>query len=696
MAGKEEENYLDKLLGSVVEGMDTEEAKNIVEDADDSNYDKAEVIDAFDDINDVTGDSLNSEDREPEVSDEISQEPADSAVEQVMTQEDAKGVASESAIGDVMPEIAVTQETLENVQNDDIASQEAADSGLPSDINEYETTQELNEAAQNPDETGYMAADITDRVPDFSEPELSEGDLARLADMDLDTIIEDVSSETLSVEDLFGESGVGDIKLDPLPSQTNAEQNATETNEVEVDNAKADGTEVNNAGTSEAGVNDAKLSGVEVDNAKANETEANNAKLNAADAKTEEAVKNNNASEVSGTFDETSDEMADRTENSGEKVSAPQNLENSAVAAAASAVVGDAAMKKQGKAKKPKKSIGNLIKNILFESTEETPESSKAKKEAKKAEKEAEKSEKEAIKQDINAGEDGAEELDENERLIYEMYGDSNNADETVPPKMSFFSKIKYRIQQTIKKNQEEDRLEQEAEDKEYEERKKIKAEKKEVNKVKKDEAKQAKKTKQESKAAKKAKKTEKPKKVKKPKPEPKPGDILKIKPQAVVMFVLFVAGAIILISMLNSTVNYNNSVSAARRDMGNGNYSKAYEALSGLKLDKEAKSLYDQASAIMYVQRQYESYENYSKMGMHTEAINSLIKGLERYNQYYNKAVELGVDKQVDDVREEIVKTLEEEYKISETEAQKLLVMSKENFTQYYSRIEAYGEAKK
>lgn len=161
-------------------------------------------------------------------------------------------------------------------------------------------------------------------------------------------------------------------------------------------------------------------------------------------------------------------------------------------------------------------------------------------------------------------------------------------------------------------------------------------------------------------------------------------------------MFVLFVAGAIILISMLNSTVNYNNSVSAARRDMGNGNYSKAYEALSGLKLDKEAQSLYDQVSAIMYVQRQYESYENYSTMKMHTEAINSLIKGLERYNHYYNNAVELGVNKQVDNVRDEIIKALEEEYKISETEAQKLVVMSEENFTQYYSRIEAYGEAKK
>lgn len=614
MAGKEEENYLDKLLGSVgVEGLDTEESKSIFGDRGDSDYDKAEVIEALTDINDITEDSVKSGDNEPEVLDGISREAlTENSDKYITAQENVKDAASESGVEDVMSEIAVTQENIENIAND-VSSQ--------------------------------GKEGISDGVPDFSEPELSESDLARLADMGLDTIIEDVSSDTLSVEDLFGEGGVGDIKLDTLPLQSGSGQNSAEANDVEMNGAESE----------------------EADSGTADKT-------------------------AGETVNETSDEMSGRTDNKGTESSVSQNLENSEVAAA-SAVEDAASMKKPGKVKKPKKSIGQFIKNIFFESTEETPESSKAKKEAKKAGKEAEKSEKAAIKQDINAGADGIEELDENERLIYEMYGDGSNADEAAAPKKGFFSKIKYRMQQTLKKNQEEDRLEQEAEDKEYEEKKKIKAEKKEADKVKKGEAKQAKKARQESKAAKKA---EKPKKVKKPKPEPKPGDILKIKPQAVVWFVFFVAGAIILISMLNSAVNYNNSVSTARYNMENGNYSEAYEALSGLKLNKADQSLYDEVSAIMYVQRHYESYENYSKMGMHTEAINSLIKGLERYNQYYNKAVELGVNKQVDNVRNEIIKTLEDEYKISEVEAQKLMVMSEDNFNQYYSRIEEYGEAKK
>ena len=573
MAGKEEENYLDKLLGSVgVEGLNVEEPKSIFGDRDDSDYDKAEVIEALTDINDPNGDLVKSVEKEPETVEENT-------------------------------ETDVT-ETSNTIDDNKIS--------------------EKSENANASEDAVYSEA-----VPDFSDPELSEGDLARLASMDLDTIIEDVSSDTFSVEDLFGEAGIDGIKLDPLMTESSAEKN--DTNE-----GKGEKETVGEADTSS------------VDN-----------------------------------------------ENSAQTVeSEAQALETAAVAAAAAAAVGNGEPEEEpGKKKKKKKSIGQIIKNIFFESVEETPEASKAKKDGKKASTKDKTDAKETVRQEINAGAGGEEELDENQRLIYEMYGKGNGEEETSAPKKGFFSKIKYRLQQMLKKSAEEDKLEQEAEDREYEEKQKIKAEKKEADKVKKEEAKQAKKEKKESKAAKKA---EKPKKEKKPKPQPSPGDILKIKPQSMLMFVLFVTGAIILINMLNSTVSYNKSVAVARYNMENGNYDKVYEALSGLKLHKEEQSLYDQASAIMYVQRQYDSYTNYSSLGMHTEAINALIKGLERYNLYYDKAAGLGVDKQVDDVRSEIIKKLEEDYKISEVEAEKLLVMSEENFTQYYSKIEAYGKAVK
>lgn len=638
MAGKEEENYLDKLLGSVgVEGLSAEEPKSIFGDRDDSDYDKAEVIEALTDINDPNGDTLKAVEEESEKIEELSQEAEENVTEGIISQDATEDVMSQSAAADVISQgdaenvisqSTVAEELTQNYGTDketqvvgmDEVTQENEAGELPQEIEGGEDSSqgaaegEVDQSAVTAETAAAAETHNDDRVPDFSEPELSDGDMERLAGMGLDTIIDDVSSDTFSVEELFGEDGIGDIKLDsPTP----------ETKTAEADIASAVNEPVEAQGDT----------------------------------------------------------------------SAPQETESAAVAAAAAAVGGADLQKAPEKGKKKKKGIGQFIKNIFFESTEETPEASKAKKAGKKAGTDAKKDEKEAIKKDINAGADGVEELDENQRLIYEMYGNSSGTEEVSAPKKGFFAKIKYRIQQMMKKNQEEDKLEQEAEDREYEEKKKIKAEKKEAGKVKKDEAKQARAEKQKSKAAKKA---EKPKKEKKPKPQPKPEDILKIKPKAMVMFVLFVAGAIILISMLNSTVNYNNSVAVAKYNMENGNYSEVYEALSGLKLHKEDQSLYDQASAIMYVQRQYESYENYSSLGMHTEAINALIKGLERYNLYYNKAVELGVNKQVDEVRAKIIKKLEEDYKISETEANKLLIMSEENFTQYYSKIEAYGKVKK
>ncbi len=678
MAGKEEENYLDKLLGSVgVEGLDEEAQKTEKSKEEDSAADEA---------------VLNSAEEETQ----------DYAAEEAAQNYETENVAQSNEADKVMQ----NHETDNEIQN----ARAGDDDKDTAEVEEQQSTltDTVSDTVEDtvPDETA--GAHNFDGVPDFSEPELSAEDMERLASMGLDTIIEDVSDDTFSIEDLFGDKEISDNNPDSLTSEagtveadtaSTVNENAESQMEAKMEAQSSEQTAA--AATSEAQSSEQTAAAATSEVQASEQTAAATSEAQSSEQTAAATSEAQSAGQPEGITSEV--QAAEQPEAAKSKAqadskagqqskSATQDLENAAVAAAAAAVGGAASQKEAGKSKKKKSGIGQFIRNIFFESNEETPESSKAKKEGKKAGKEAEKDAKEAIKKEVTPSEDGAEELDENQRLIYEMYGNGSDTEEASAPKKGFFAKIKYRIEQMLKKHQEEDKLEQEAEEKEYEEKQKVKAEKKEAGKVKKDEAKKAKVEKQKSKAAKKA---EKPKKEKKPKPEPKPGDILKIKPKAIVMFVLFVAGAIILISMLNETVNYNNSLSAAKYNMENGNYGKAYDALSGLKLHKEDKSLYDQASAIMYVKRQYESYENYSSIGLHTEAINALIKGLERYNLYYDKAVELGVNKQVDEVRADIIKKLEEDYKISESEANNLLIMSEENFTQYYSKIEAYGKAK-
>ena len=261
--------------------------------------------------------------------------------------------------------------------------------------------------------------------------------------------------------------------------------------------------------------------------------------------------------------------------------------------------------KKQEKTKdkKKKKGLLSIVKGIFFESLEDEVKAEEAIKEHEKD-----------TANDIQ-GELTDTLSDENERVIKEVYGEGSD-DNTAQPK-GLIAKLKYRLDQFKKKNAEEDAAEEEAERLDYEEKQKKKSAKKEEQDVKKkekkakaDEKKAAAKSKKEAKP-KKEKKPKKPKKEKKPKEPPKPGDILKIKPLSVVFFIMFIAGVCVLIVVLNTGLHSQTTLNNAKSYVKNNNYAKAYAELSGNNLNEREEEVYNQASVVMYVQRQYESYGN-------------------------------------------------------------------------------------
>ena len=335
---------------------------------------------------------------------------------------------------------------------------------------------------------------------------------------------------------------------------------------------------------------------------------------------------------------------------------------------------------------------------MFFDSLEDDTETAESASEAAESTSEAvgekERIEENVVKDSSDKGNSssGNEPKDENEQIIEDVFGNKSTLDESQVPKKGFFARLKYRLEQMKAKHIEEDKAEEEAERLEEEEKQKNKELKKAAAAEKKEQKKQA----GEAKKAQKANKPKKvkPKKVKKPKEPPKPQDILKIKPVSIVMLVLFVAGVSVLISVLSSGFYYNNSVSLAKDYYSNEQYEKAYDKLSGIKLNGSDKTLYEQASTIMYVQKQYDSYENYMKLNMKTEALDSLIKGVNRYNSLRPQAQELGIDNKFTAVYKQIVLALQDTFKISETEAIGLSSMSDTDFTNYYYRIEEYGKA--
>ena len=355
--------------------------------------------------------------------------------------------------------------------------------------------------------------------------------------------------------------------------------------------------------------------------------------------------------------------------------------------------------------KKRKKGILSVIKDIFFESLDDETEDAAdtleksgraAKKEAKMAKKAAK-----ADKNDKNKATDAeqvpaAKGKDENELLIEEVFHGKDTLDDSAAPKKGLFAKIKYRMQQFKAKQAKECEAEEQQEEIERQEKQQQVAAKKAQAAEKKQKAAEKKTAKKEAAKKAKAKKPKKEKKPKKPKVKqpPKPGDIIRFKPKSIIVFVMLIVGIVVLVQMFGYTINYSGNISLAKDYYANQEYDKAYNSLDGIKLSGDDETLYKQAKVVMYVQRQYESYENYEKMNMHTEALNALVKGVDTYQTYRSEAKELGVEDKMTEVYNLIIKAFKDKFKMSETEAISLVELSKLDFTSYYYKIEAYGEA--
>jgi hypothetical protein len=355
--------------------------------------------------------------------------------------------------------------------------------------------------------------------------------------------------------------------------------------------------------------------------------------------------------------------------------------------------------------KKRKKGILSVIKDIFFESLDDETEEAAdtleklgraAKKEAKMAKKAAK-----ADKNDKNKATDAeqvpaAKGKDENELLIEEVFHGKDTLDDSAAPKKGLFAKIKYRMQQFKAKQAKAGEAEEQQEEIERQEKQQQVAAKKAKAAEKKQKAAEKKTAKKEAAKKAKAKKPKKEKKPKKPKVKqpPKPGDIIRFKPKSIIVFVMLIVGIVVLVQMFGYTINYSGNINLAKDYYANQEYDKAYNSLDGIKLSGDDETLYKQAKVVMYVQRQYESYENYEKMNMHTEALNALVKGVDRYQTYRSEAKELGVEDKMTEVYNLIIKAFKDKFKMSETEAISLVELSKLDFTSYYYKIEAYGEA--
>ncbi len=149
----------------------------------------------------------------------------------------------------------------------------------------------------------------------------------------------------------------------------------------------------------------------------------------------------------------------------------------------------------------------------------------------------------------------------------------------------------------------------------------------------------------------------------------------------ATIVFVFFAICAVVLLSG-SKIFGYAISINSAEKNFNKAYdnnvkyYTDAYNDIYGLEIKPEDQILSDKIMTVMFVNKELNSYNSYMVMEDYQAALHSLLLGLYRYGKYYEKAIPLGIDRDMDYVRTQILKELDATFHVSEDEAEVLRSM--------------------
>lgn len=140
----------------------------------------------------------------------------------------------------------------------------------------------------------------------------------------------------------------------------------------------------------------------------------------------------------------------------------------------------------------------------------------------------------------------------------------------------------------------------------------------------------------------------------------------------ALIVFTFFSLLAL-LVFLGTNVVSYTLSIQNATNYFDSRKYNEAYNEVYGIEFKDEDLELYDKIMTVMFVNKQLNSYNNYYSLGQYPKALDSLLKGLKRYDKYVQLATLLGIKTDLDYVREQILAELDNVFMLSEEEAMKI-----------------------
>ena len=163
-------------------------------------------------------------------------------------------------------------------------------------------------------------------------------------------------------------------------------------------------------------------------------------------------------------------------------------------------------------------------------------------------------------------------------------------------------------------------------------------------------------------------------------------------KPAVVFIFTLFL-GATFLFFVSTSNFNYSLAIEKATNYFANQKYRKAYDEIVGVEVKEKDEELKDRIYTVMYVERLYESYLNNIELGREEKALDSLLRGVDKYYEHYEEAQTLGITADLDYSFKQIQTVLETQYNLSVEDAKKINQLDNYDYVQYIHSVVG-GEA--
>lgn len=158
-------------------------------------------------------------------------------------------------------------------------------------------------------------------------------------------------------------------------------------------------------------------------------------------------------------------------------------------------------------------------------------------------------------------------------------------------------------------------------------------------------------------------------------------------KPMVFFIFTLFLGGTF-LFFLASNNFNYSQAIERATNYFANQKYRKAYDEIVGVEVKEKDEDLKDRIYTVMYVERLYESYFNNVELGRPEKALDSLLRGVDKYYEHFEEAKELGITSDLDYSFNQIKTVLNEQYGITVEQAIEINQLPNYDYVQYIQSV--------